>query len=111
MIWSIGDVERIDGFEKDLRENPDPLTFTVFENGLGSVGSVRVVTVAGPGLVLLFALLLLFELQVHLLLPGLRRQVGAALPLALLLRGAFRFGTVGVGLRLIVWRGTRGLLE
>lgn len=95
--------------------NPARHTFAVFENGLRSVGSVLlVVAVAGPRLVLLLALLL-FELQVHLLLPGLWRQVRAALPLALgqRLGGAFRhFRTVAVGLWLVfVWWGTQGLLE
>lgn len=65
------------------------------------------VAVAGPRLVLLLALLL-FELQVHLLLPGLGRQVRAALPLVLGrgLHGAFGVRTVGVGLWLLfVWWG------
>lgn len=98
---------------KNLRGNLSRRTFTVFENGLRSVGSVLMVSVAGPRLVLLLALLL-FELQVHLLLPGLWRQVRAALPLALgqRLHGAFRFRTVGVGLWLVfVWWGQQGLLE
>lgn len=86
-----------------MRGNLGGHTFTVFENGFRSVGSVLVMAVAGPRLVLLLALLL-FELQVHLLLPGLWGQVRAALPLALgqRLHGAFRFRTVGVGLWLML---------
>jgi len=93
-------------------------TLALFEDGISVVRPLAGRVAVGPGLGLLLAVLLLLLLLVHLLLPGLRGHVRAALPLDRRgrrgLRQAGHLGAIQTGLWHVrgrpVWDGLQGLL-